>query len=46
MAKILKQEPTTYYDAIQMQPLIQDLGNVLIHHHTANRNPTQTRLNR
>ena len=32
------------YDAIQMQPLIQDLGKVLKQHHTNNRNPTQIRL--
>ncbi len=34
----------TQYDAIQMQPLIQDLGKVLIQHHTNNQNPTLIRL--
>jgi hypothetical protein len=34
-----------HYEAIPIQPLIQYLGNVLIHHHTANRNPTQIKLN-
>jgi hypothetical protein len=29
----------------QNQALIQDLGNVLIQHHTSNRNPTQISLN-
>jgi hypothetical protein len=42
--KFSNSEANTQYDAIQMQPLIQDLGKVLIHHHTTNRNPTQIRL--
>jgi hypothetical protein len=45
VAKFSKQEPTNHYEAIQMQPLIQDLGNVLIRLHTANREPTQIRSN-
>jgi hypothetical protein len=45
MAKFSKQKPINHFDEIHMQPLIQDLGNVIIHHHTANRNPTQIRFN-
>jgi hypothetical protein len=45
MAKFQNQEPTNHYEATQMQPLIHDLGNVLIQHHIANHNPTQIRLN-
>ncbi len=45
MAKFQKQEPKNHFEEIQMQPLIQDLGNVLTQHHTPNGNPTQIRLN-
>jgi len=42
--KFTNQNTHPQYESIQMQPLIQDLGKVLIQHHTNNRNPTTIRL--